>query len=480
MADYGGVTVQVARHFNLVHPPQAKAKKKKTCTVFPGAIVNVTTDTPHHVTQRRGTIPQSASCDVLAQSVTSTASSSVAPPIATSVASAHTTPRSLAATPPPSLPRLNYNSTYNERYETETKKISEVDHRAALFAKILRKPDITLGENADESGGFRELCWTGVPESHRADAWRILTGYVPCTLSRREKSLSRKRAEYVEYVERYYESNGKILPDGTHMHLPHLPPAPEQELQMRHQIHIDVPRTLNEYQLFRSQTVKDMMERLLYVWSIRNPASGYVQGINDLTTPLFLVFLGEHFTTKALFNSTLAECNTMLDSLSKEVLDGVEADVYWCLTFMLRKVQSNFTAGQIGIQSMVLKLKGVVERCDEALVAHLDAEGLEFLQFSFRWMNCLLVRELPLMLVVRLWDTYLAEGSDYPALHVYVCASLLLDVRKHIINSDFSESMIYLQGLSKMPLKQHDLEKWVSYAYVLRHMYEGSAHASEH
>ena len=47
---------------------------------------------------------------------------------------------------------------------------------------------------------------------------------------------------------------------------------------------------------------------------------------------------------------------------------------------------------------------------DEPLAAHLEREGLEFIQFAFRWVNCLLLRELPFSLGVRLWDTYLAEG----------------------------------------------------------------------
>ncbi len=36
-----------------------------------------------------------------------------------------------------------------------------------------------------------------------------------------------------------------------------------------------------------------MFERVLYIWSIRHPASGYVQGMNDLVTPLFVVFLAD-------------------------------------------------------------------------------------------------------------------------------------------------------------------------------------------
>jgi hypothetical protein len=37
-----------------------------------------------------------------------------------------------------------------------------------------------------------------------------------------------------------------------------------------------------------------MVERILYIWAIRHPASGYVQGINDLVTPFLIVFLQDH------------------------------------------------------------------------------------------------------------------------------------------------------------------------------------------
>lgn len=39
--------------------------------------------------------------------------------------------------------------------------------------------------------------------------------------------------------------------------------------------------------------VFQIFERILYIWAIRHPASGYVQGINDLVTPFFVVFLSE-------------------------------------------------------------------------------------------------------------------------------------------------------------------------------------------
>lgn len=43
------------------------------------------------------------------------------------------------------------------------------------------------------------------------------------------------------------------------------------------------------------------LERILYIWSIRHPASGYVQGINDLVTPFLTVFLHEELSM-SLYN----------------------------------------------------------------------------------------------------------------------------------------------------------------------------------
>ena len=45
--------------------------------------------------------------------------------------------------------------------------------------------------------------------------------------------------------------------------------------------------------LFQQPCVQEMFERVLYIWAIRHPASGYVQGVNDLVTPYFIVFLQE-------------------------------------------------------------------------------------------------------------------------------------------------------------------------------------------
>ena len=106
-----------------------------------------------------------------------------------------------------------------------------------------------------------------------------------------------------------------------------------------------------------------------------------------------------------------------------------------------------------------------------SLAAHLSNHSVEYIQFSFRWMNNLLMREFPLRCIIRLWDSYLvsaplpppathtctyftghvcdllfqSERNGFATFHVYVCAALLKwfseDIQAH---KDFQVLTNYL------------------------------------
>lgn len=82
---------------------------------------------------------------------------------------------------------------------------------------------------------------------------------------------------------------------------------------------------------------------------------------------------------------------------------------------------------------------------------HLHQHGVDYLQFSFRWMNNLLTREIPLHCTIRLWDTYLAESDRFASFQLYVCAAFLLRWRRHLLaQPDFQVSSCYnLQNTKK-------------------------------
>ena len=58
------------------------------------------------------------------------------------------------------------------------------------------------------------------------------------------------------------------------------------------------------------------------------------QGMNDLSTPFILVFVAD----RADLSVSEAQAYTA-SKLSKEVLDQIEADVYWCFTRLLDNIQ---------------------------------------------------------------------------------------------------------------------------------------------
>jgi hypothetical protein len=145
--------------------------------------------------------------------------------------------------------------------------------RINKFKKILQASTVDLPE-------LRKISWNGIPEELRPMAWQLLLGYLPTNADRRVSALERKRKEFIDGVKQAF-SRGTDSLDQT----------------IWHQISIDVPRTNPHLALYGFEGTQRSLERILYVWAIRHPASGYVQGINDLVTPFFQVFLSSYIGT---------------------------------------------------------------------------------------------------------------------------------------------------------------------------------------
>ena len=149
------------------------------------------------------------------------------------------------------------------------------------------------------------------------------------------------------------------------------------------------------------------MERVLFIWAIRHPASGYVQGLNDLICPFMMVFFSEHVRHGEKFeNIDITEvAEEAFKQVYKETIinysfffnSQVEADCFWCLGWLLDGIQDNYTFAQPGIQRQVAQLDDLIGRIQPDLHDHLLEQGVQFLQFSFRWFNNLLMREVSII-----------------------------------------------------------------------------------
>lgn len=354
-----------------------------------------------------------------------------------------------------------------------------MDPKTAKFNKLL------LEDEQCDLNQLKLIAWNGIPHKYRPLGWRLLLGYLPTTKSKRQQQLDRKREDYNKLIERYY--NNRSSDD-----------------VMWRQIHIDIPRMQPLIPVFQQPRIQEVFERVLFIWSIRHPASGYVQGMNDLVTPFFLTYLSEYCETNQIQDVE----NYDISSLDDDTLRYIEADTYWSFGKLLDSIQNNYTHAQPGIQKLVRMLATIVSRVDADLHNHLKANGVDYLQFAFRWMNNLLIRELPLRLVVRLWDSYLAEGfiatfatpenqsqnkppatatssitnqsngSETPfsaSFHLFVCAAFLKSWSKDLLREqDFQGIMLLLQNLPTYHWSDQEVVMMLADAYHLKETFSPS------
>ncbi|XP_071960830.1 TBC1 domain family member 22B-like isoform X2 [Antedon mediterranea] len=318
--------------------------------------------------------------------------------------------------------------------------------RQHKFGLLLSGPNTDLEE-------LRKLSWKGIPTHVRPMTWKILLGYLPANIDRRDITLDRKREEYFNFIEQYY----------------HTKTEPHNE-EMFRQIHIDIPRTNPLIPLFQQELVQQIFERILYIWAIRHPASGYVQGINDLVTPFFVVFLSEY-----LGDNVKRVEDYDVKQLNGDKLRVIEADTFWCMSKLLDGIQDNYTFAQPGIQTKVKQLEELIKRINVHLQKHLEQNLVEYLQFSYRWMNNLLMRELPLHCTIRVWDTYMSEPDGFAEFHLYVCAAFLQRFSKEIQDQrDFQGILLLLQNLPTAKWGENEIGLLLAEAYSLKYVFSGA------
>ena len=182
--------------------------------------------------------------------------------------------------------RTNPASENTSRRSSKRFSTGQKSYRETQFEKVLGVPsdgddDKSRSNHVVKMSELRKIAWNGIPPQYRGTCWKILLGYLPTNAMRRQQTLERKRAEYKDAIQQHYyiDDNSRTI----------------QEQETLRQVLVDVPRTAPEVPLFRNEKIKRALSRLLYIWAMRHPASSYVQGINDLATPLFAVFLADDY-----------------------------------------------------------------------------------------------------------------------------------------------------------------------------------------
>ena len=348
----------------------------------------------------------------------------------------------------------------NEEKKNEKKEISQKNQKIIKKITQICSQDFILIEE------LRNICWNGIPIEEsliRAECWKILLGLYPLKKELKLSTIQRKKDEYMDMCSVY--SNALSNPDEV---------MNEEELKTYRQIQKDIPRTMPESSLFQNEQVQFMLTRILYIWSLRHPASGYVQGFNDLCIPFFIVYFLEQFPNKDI-DTILKLNNEEFKVLSKDTIVELETNIYYSLTKLLDRIQTNYTHNQPGINKMLKKMELIIEKVDPKLYQYLKQFEIDYVQFCFRWMNCFLIREFPVKLILRLWDTYFSEEKGFSEFHLYVCACLLLTFSEKLkAMTEFQELIVFLQNLPTSNWKIEDMDMLLAKSYSIKELYSNS------
>ncbi|KAH7838612.1 hypothetical protein Vadar_028939 [Vaccinium darrowii] len=142
-----------------------------------------------------------------------------------------------------------------------------------------------------------------------------------------------------------------------------------------HQIGLDVIRTDRALVFYESEANQAKLWNVLAVYAWVDDPIGYVQGMNDICSPM--VILMEN-----------------------------EADAFWCFERAMRRLRENFrsSATSMGVQSQLSTLAGIIRAIDPKLHEHLEElDGGQYL-FALRMLMVLFRRELSFVDALYLWE----------------------------------------------------------------------------
>ena len=312
---------------------------------------------------------------------------------------------------------------------------------------------INSSKNLDD---LKKKLYNNIGKKIRPESWRLLLKYT--SLSQNSmRVLKTKREEYKNFTnnhkeEKYLKSNDQKIIDTITL------------------INKDVLRTLPDSYIFRNKQVQNSIKRILLIYSIRHPSNQYAQGMNDIVAPIFAVYISELFNTDYI---TLENNIRQYEkSITEKILLKAEADTYYSLSLLLLTMKANYLKGFQGVHENLRKLDLLLKKSDINLYNHLKNNDVEVYHFGFRWCFCLLMREFPIELSIKVIDFYLVE--DYPPIElcVYLMLALLLKFSFRVKKLQREQIIMFLQNLPTQNWGEEDIKILVAEAFTLRSFFD--------
>ncbi|KAL9578064.1 MAG: hypothetical protein Q9203_007228 [Teloschistes exilis] len=263
----------------------------------------------------------------------------------------------------------------------------------------------------------------------------------------------------------------------------------DNDEELRAEIFQDVERCMPENLYFREPATQAMLLDILFIYCKLNKDVGYRQGMHEVLAPIIWVISRDAISVE---NPGDTEQEHSLEfQLPSECLDVrfIEHDTFTLFAIIMQTVKSFYEVGSTSqaVPSGTPGTSPIVERsrrihenylrqADPDLAEHLTSIEILPQIFLIRWIRLLFGREFPLDEVLMLWDVLFAEDPTLNLIDL-VCVSMLLRIRRQLMNADYSEALTLLLRYPEPP-PPHGPSRFVSDALYMRKntIHDGAAH----
>jgi hypothetical protein len=344
---------------------------------------------------------------------------------------------------------LNKNKEYEPQGHRKEYSIEADKYLSDNFKQLFDQPLIDLNE-------LKRLCSNGCLSSYRSRSWKILSNYVSPNNQKWDEELEQKRKEYLRLRQTQYDDNQEKL-------------TSKRLQEGLNTIVKDVDRTLGETKMFQSPLFKEMLQRILFLYHVRNSESGYAQGMNDIAAPFLIIFTKEYIEVDEVTLKIDEEFESKLDAAA---ILNIEADSYWCFTRLLSSIKNNFTPGFPGVIEMIQKFSVLIGKLDPELDKTFKRHKIRLYDISFQWLLCLLLRQFPPALKFRLLDMYLTDKENINESLVYISAAFLMKFSHKLKEMDaFDKILSFFTNLVMVGWGELDMNMLLAEAHIYKNSY---------
>ena len=255
-----------------------------------------------------------------------------------------------------------------------------------------------------------------------------------------------------DLVQTYFTAKQSTTFDPTTVQLDPLSPTENnpwdtnfKDTQLKEIITRDTTRIFPELELFKSKSVGQVLENVLFVWckveGFRDRGDcNYRQGMHELAA-IVLISVLNHDRNETITDT----CNSTILQLGIEI----EALVFAIFKTVMQNIgylYARHDSDQQPITTASLRVYQELEIIDYLLYKHLISLKIEPQVFCIRWLRLLFCREFEMDQVVSVWESIIADFD----LVIWIAVSMLLQIKPQLLQTDYTLVMQTLMRYPKM------------------------------